>query len=110
MSDTFNVTAAWSKASYTVGDQMTVNITGSNTHTTDPSSTTETFAGGGLSLVSDSGATISVTVSEVAIVRPVPGTTVTEAVFVDAPAGSVLTLGGRQFTVSADRKSLTATA
>lgn len=88
---------------------MKITISGQAVNTTDPVTTDETWGPYQIPVTSASGAgTISVPAATVT--RTTPGQTVNEDVFIDAPSGSVLTLGGRQFTVSADRKSLSAAA
>jgi hypothetical protein len=65
-----------------------------------------------LSVVGEtSGAQTSISAPGGGIVsRTVPGSSTIENVLIDAAAGSVMSLGGRQWTVSADRKSITAIA
>lgn len=105
-----NVTATWNKTNFVPGEQMILTVAGTFTTTTPPTTVDEVFPGGVLALESESGAKGSVNVSSVVVQRTIPGTTVNEQVLVDAPAGATLVLGGRSFTVSADRKSLSSIA
>jgi len=110
MSDTFDVRASWSKPSYNVGETMVATISGTNTHTTDETTVTQTDAPFDVLVVSDGGVHSTVSVPEIQRVTTIPGTTTVEQVFIDAPAGAVLSFNGRQYTVSTDRKRLSAVA
>lgn len=109
--DFSGVFASWDRnpPNYSTGELMRVTITGQAVNTPDPVTTTEQWgpfdvpvtAGGQFSTVSVPAATVTRTV------QPPP---FNENVLIDAAAGSTLVLAGRTFTVSSDRKSLTATA
>lgn len=112
MADTFNVTAAWSQPSYTAGQTMTGTISGTNTHTTDGTTTHQT-AGPVVIPVSatPSGAQTTVTLAGVDVATTTPGTTTTEQVLIDTTRPIVDNgPNPRTWTVSADRKSITAVA
>lgn len=109
MSDTFNVTASYSKASYIAGETIAATITGTNTHS-DIVATRETVGPMTIPVVSDSGAKSTVSIPAVEVTRT-SGATVEEAVFIDT-SRAVVDSGPtpRMWVVSADRKSITATA
>lgn len=109
MSDQFSVSAAWSKTSYNVGETMTGTISGTNAHTTPDMTTTETAGPVNIPVVSTSGSQSVVNLPTVNVVRTVAGTTTTEAVLIDT-AVFVTNQGSRVWTVSADRKSVSAVA
>jgi hypothetical protein len=110
MSDVFNVTASWSKTSYNAGETMVGTISGTNAHTTGDTTTHQTAGPVTIPVsASPSGAQSTVTLAGVDVATTVPGTTTTESVLIDT-AAFVASQGGRTWTVSADRKSISAVA
>lgn len=109
MPDQFNVTAAWSKTSYTAGEQMVGTIAGTNTHTQN---TTVTETGGPVNIpvVAAGGAQSVVNLPVVNVLRTSTVTT-TESVLIDTTRPIVDSgPAPRVWAVSADRKSITAVA
>ena len=109
MSDTFNVSAAYSKASYAAGETIAATISGTNTHS-DTVTIRETVGPVTIPVVSDSGAKSTISIPAVEVTRT-SGATVEEAVFIDT--SRVIVDSGatpRVWVVSADRKTITATA
>lgn len=110
MADTFNVTASWNQASYTAGQTMVGTISGTNTHTTADTVTHQTAGPVTIPVTAaPSGAQSTVTLAGIDVATTVLGTTTTESVLIDT-AAFVANQGGRVWTVSADRKSISAVA
>lgn len=109
MADTFNVSAAYNKASYAAGETIAATIAGTNTHT-DMVTTRETVGPVTVPVVSDSGAKSTISIPAVEVTRT-SGATVDEEVFIDTTR-AVMDTGPtpRAWVVSADRKTITATA
>jgi hypothetical protein len=101
------VVATWNHTppNYNVGDTIVGTISG--TLTVQVGQSVATLGPFDIPVVTDSG---TGTASFPAVQVTVPGGTREEEAFIDAPAGSTLALGGKTFTVSADRKSITAAA
>lgn len=100
---TFNVTAAWDKPAYTAGEQMTATITGDYSGTTTSTATVGPVT---IPVVANSGAQSTVSVPAVQVTTTA---TVSEVVLIDT-ARPVVDPSGRTWVVSADRKSIKATA
>lgn len=100
--DFSQVAGVYDKASYAPGQLMTVTLRGNATRTDDAATETVSVS---LQLVTESGGKGSLDAVPVAVTYP--GSSGTEAVFID---GTAFTAAGRTWTVSADRKSATATA
>ena len=112
MSDVFNVTAAWSKPSYDVGETMVGTISGTNTHTTDPTIITETAGPIDIPVIAQpSGSQSVVNLPTVNVIHTIPGIATTETVVIDTSRPIVDNgLQKRTWVVSADLKSISATA
>jgi hypothetical protein len=111
MADTFNVTASWSKASYNVGETMVGTISGTNTHTTGDTTVTETGGPVNIPVSATGGAQSTVNLPQVNVIRTIPGTTTVEQVNIDTTRPIVDTSPTpRSWVVSADKKSISATA
>jgi hypothetical protein len=111
MSDTFNVTAAWSQTSYNVGQTMTGTISGTNTHTTSDTTVTETGGPVNIPVAASGGAQSTVNLPTVNVIRTIPGSTTTEQVTIDTTRPIVdSSATPRNWVVSADRKSISAVA
>jgi hypothetical protein len=96
-------TASWDKSAYNVGDTMKATVAGTLPHTV----TTQETVGPVTIPVASANSQSTVELSAVQVTRT---TTTDEDVFIDAAAGATLDLAGKQWTVSADRKSITAAA
>lgn len=105
------VTASWDRnpPNYNAGEILRITLAGQAVNTTDPTTVQETWGAYNIPVTA---ANVSSTVSVPAatVTRTTPGTSTNENVFIDAAAGATLVLGGRNFTVSADRKSVSAVA
>lgn len=111
MSDVFSVTAAWSKTVYNAGDAMSATISGDNVHTT-PGTTTHTSVGPvTIPVVAASGAKSTVSLPVVDVATTTGATSVHEPVLIDTTVAIVdSSVSPHTWAVSADRKSITATA
>ena len=109
MSDTFNITATWDKATYVAGETITATISGTNTHTED--TVTETLAGPvNIPVVAASGAQSVVSIPQVTVTTTQIVTT-TEDVLIDLTRPVVdSSATPRNWVVSPDRKSIAAVA
>ena len=109
MSDVFNVTAAWDKASYTAGQTITGTISGADV-LTSTTSVVENVGPVTIPIVAADGATSTVSVPAVAVT--VTSTTTTpESVVIDASRPVVDSgVPPRVWVVSANKLSITAVA
>ena len=109
--DFSGVTASWNfvPPNYNAGETMRATISGQAVNTTDPTTVQETWGPYDIP-VTAAGVPSTVSVSAATVTRTVPGQSTNENVFINAAAGATLTLSGRVFTVSADRKSISAVA
>lgn len=100
MTDTFNVTAAYDKSSYTVGDAITATISGSDVLTNTVSGTSSAFA---LSATMADGSTASISMPAAAVSVI---TTAPESVRITA----VNDTSGRTWAIAANGLSASAVA
>lgn len=109
--DFAGVTASYDRTppNYAPGDTIRITLAGKAVCTTDSTTVQETWGPYDIPVETANGAaTISCPVSTVS--RTSPGQRTNEDVFIAAAAGAALTLGGRNFTVAADRRSVSAVA
>jgi hypothetical protein len=109
MSDTFNVTASWSAPSYTAGQTITGTISGNDVLTTT-ATTTSTVGPVTIPVVADDGAQSTVSIPAVQVATTTT-TTTPESVVIDTTRPIVdSSPTPRNWVVSANKLSITATA
>lgn len=105
MTDTFNVTAAYSKPSYTAGETISCTISGNNTHS---EVTTGQIGPLTIPLVASGGATSTISVAQVPATT---SSTTTEPVTIDTTRPIIDTSPTpRTWTVGANKLTITAVA